>query len=139
MSRLLLGQLARFLVVGSIGFAIDGGVLNLLVWNGFDPYVARGISFPPAVTATWYLNRVWAFGVREGRARAQYLRYIAVQIVGAIGNYAIYAVILLVIPHTVEGVLTAFAAGSAGGLLINFVGARTFVFASGRASGALAD
>ena len=130
MTRSLAGQLARFLVVGAIGFIIDGGLLNLLVWQGINPYLARAISFPPAVTTTWYLNRIWAFAARAHGPRRQYLRYLAVQIVGACGNYLIYALILFVVPHTVDGVLAAFAVGSAGGLLINFVGARMFVFLS---------
>lgn len=139
MTRTLGGQLSRFLVVGAIGFVIDGGLLNLLVWQGMDPYLARAISFPPAVTTTWYLNRAWAFAARAGGARRQYLRYLAVQIAGASGNYLIYAILLSVVPHTVEGVLAAFAVGSAAGLLINFVGARAFVFLSGSPAERAAD
>lgn len=139
MTRTLTGQLARFLVVGAIGFVIDGGLLNFLIWQGVNPYLARGISFPPAVTTTWYLNRVWAFATPAGGARRQYLRYIAVQIAGALGNYLIYVIVLFVVAHTVDGVLAAFAVGSAGGLLINFVGARTFVFLSGGPPPRVAD
>jgi putative flippase GtrA len=130
----LITQFTRFLAVGAVGFAIDGGLLDLLVWSGIDPYQARAISFPPAVTVTWYLNRVWAFAVRDKAARRQYLRYIAVQIIGAVSNYALYAVVLLGIPHTSTGVLAAFAIGSAAGLVINFVGARKLVFVSGDSS-----
>jgi putative flippase GtrA len=138
-SRTLFSQFGRFLLVGAVGFAIDGGLLDLLVCKGLDPYVARAISFPPAVTVTWYLNRIWAFGVRDSGARRQYLRYIAVQIVGAVSNYAVYGVVLLGIPHTPTGVLGAFAAGSAAGLVVNFVGARTLVFIGGHSSGALVE
>jgi putative flippase GtrA len=129
-TRTLSGQIGRFLIVGTVGFVLDGGVLNLLVWNGVDPYVARVFSFPPAVTVTWYLNRVWAFATRSGGARHQYLRYVAVQIFGAVGNYTIYAIILSVVPHTTEGVTVAFATGSVCALLINFIGARMLVFSS---------
>ena len=62
-------QVARFLIVGTVGFAIDGGLLYLLVRTDVDPYLARGLSFPPAVTATWYLNRVWTFAARQGAVR----------------------------------------------------------------------
>jgi putative flippase GtrA len=130
-SGTLLTQIGRFAIVGSIGFAIDGGLLYLLVLKGVDPYLARGFSFPPAVTATWYLNRVWTFAARIGAPHRQYTRYVAVQIAGALGNYAVYALILVFIRRTAGGALVAFAAGSAAGLLINFIGARTFVFASG--------
>ncbi|HEX3847007.1 MAG TPA: GtrA family protein [Steroidobacteraceae bacterium] len=128
MSRGLLRQIARFIVVGGLGFAIDGGLLYTLVSRGADPYLARAISFPPAVTATWYLNRVWTFAARSQAPRSQYLRYLAVQGAGALGNYAVYALILAFVRHTAERAFAAFAAGSAAGLLINFVGSRTLVF-----------
>ncbi len=129
MKSTLLGQIARFAVVGSAGFAIDGGLLYVLISKGFDPYLARCMSFPPAVTVTWFLNRVWTFSARTGGARRQYARYLAVQVAGAVGNYAVYALILFFIHRSAVGALLAFAAGSAAGLVINFGGARTFAFA----------
>ena len=134
MSGTLLGQIGRFVVVGGVGFAIDGGLLYLLVLEGADPYLARVVSFPPAVTATWYLNRVWTFAARTGTPRRQYTRYLAVQIAGALGNYAVYALILMFIHRTAGGAIVAFAAGSTAGLFINFAGARTLVFVPGRLS-----
>jgi putative flippase GtrA len=130
-NRAFVEQVARFLVVGTIGFGIDGGLLYLLVRSGVDPYLARALSFPPAVTATWYLNRVWTFAARQGAVRRQYARYLAVQLVGALSNYAVYAAILSLGHRTPEGALVALAAGSIAGLVINFAGARALVFVSG--------
>jgi putative flippase GtrA len=129
-NRTLFGQIGRFVVVGAIGFAIDGSLLYLLVRNGTNPYLARGVSFPPAVTATWYLNRSWTFAAHAGSTHQQYARYITVQIAGALSNYAVYALVLLLIYQTAEKALVALAVGSATGLLVNFVGARTLVFVS---------
>jgi putative flippase GtrA len=136
--RTFVDQIARFIVVGTVGFAIDGGLLYLLVRSGVDPYLARAFSFPPAVTATWYLNRVWTFAAREGAARRQYARYLAVQLVGALSNYGVYAAILSLGHRSAEGALAALAAGSIAGLVINFVGARALVFVSGGSATAAA-
>lgn len=132
--RSLPGQFARFLVVGTLGFAIDAGLLELLVHQGINPYAARALSFPPAVIATWYLNRIWAFADRGGRAHWQLARYVATQLTGAATNYAVYALVLLLIRHSAATVLAALAAGSAAGLLINFFGARSVVFVSRRSA-----
>lgn len=131
MRRTLVDQVARFVVVGTVGFVIDGGLLYLLVRSGVDPYLARAFSFPPAVTATWYLNRVWTFAARQGAARRQYARYLAVQLVGALSNYGVYAAILSLGHRSAEGALAALAAGSIAGLVINFAGARALVFVAG--------
>lgn len=131
MKRAFVEQVARFAVVGTVGFAIDGGLLYLLVRSEVDPYLARALSFPPAVTATWYLNRVWTFASRAGTARRQYARYVGVQVVGAASNYGVYAAILSFGHRSPEGALAALAAGSLAGLLINFAGARALVFVSG--------
>jgi putative flippase GtrA len=126
----LLEQIARFAVVGTIGFAMDGGILYLLVSKGVDPYVARAISFPPAVTVTWFLNRIWTFAANDGAARRQYARYFAVQIAGALSNYLVYGLILSFVDRTAVRALLALAAGSAAGLIVNFIGARSFAFVS---------
>jgi putative flippase GtrA len=137
--RTLVDQVARFVVVGTVGFVIDGGLLYLLVRSGVDPYLARAFSFPPAVTVTWYLNRVWTFAARQGAARRQYARYLAVQLVGALSNYGVYAAILSLGHRSAEGALAALAAGSIAGLVINFAGARALVFVSGGAPTAVAE
>jgi putative flippase GtrA len=138
-NRAFIDQVARFLVVGTLGFAIDGGLLYLLVRIGVDPYLARAFSFPPAVTATWYLNRVWTFAARRGIVRQQYARYLAVQIIGALSNYGVYAAILSLGHRSAEGALAAFAAGSIAGLVINFAGARALVFVAGSSAAAVAE
>lgn len=130
MNQTLVRHILRFALVGAIGFAIDAGLLYLLVRAGVSPYLARGISFPPAVTATWYLNRVWTFSVPDARAGQQYARYVAVQIGGALSNYAVYALILSVIPVTPERAVGALAVASSIALILNFSGAKMLVFVS---------
>ena len=126
-----------FCLVGLVGFAIDGGLLYLLLVSQFDPYFARALSFPVAVTVTWYLNRHWAFGIRPsipGKGR-DYRRYILIQVVGAMGNYLIYALILIFIQHTAFNVLAALALGALLGLVINYSGSRWWAFRDSLPSG----
>lgn len=125
-----LQRLLRFCLVGCIGFAIDGGLVYLLVSYGMDPYLVRAVSFPTAVSATWYLNRHWAFGIDSavpGKGR-DYRRYVLVQTVGALGNYFVYALLLVYLSHTAANALAALAIGSLLGLVINYSGSRWWVF-----------
>ena len=78
--RLLIAQLARFGVVGLIGFVIDVGVFNLLRATILEPsdihegpIIAKAISTCLAIAANYVGNRYWTFGatkreqvVREG-------------------------------------------------------------------------
>ncbi len=127
----MLRQLVRFAVVGTLGFVIDGGLLYLLLQSQFDPYLARGISFPIAVTATWYLNRVWTFSIGDvAVSPREYKRYLLIQIAGAGANYAVYVLLLQFVEHTPANALMALAVGALVGLIINFFGARYWAFAA---------
>ena len=122
-------QLIRFLFVGGIGFLIDGGLLFLQIWLGINPYLARFVSFPIAVVATWRLNRFWTFPQADRASPSlQFNRYLAVQVVGALCNYIAYASVLAANDETTGAAALGFALGSAIGLIVNFLGARIIVF-----------
>jgi putative flippase GtrA len=72
--RALVGQFARFGVVGGIGFVIDFAVFNLLtntvlgaetVHEG--PLFAKVISTTIAIIFNWIGNRFWTFRAHRGR------------------------------------------------------------------------
>lgn len=121
-------QILRYGLVGGLGFVVDAGLLYALIATGAGPYVARVASFAAALTITWGLNRAWTFETR-GRAGAgrSYLGYLAVQLVGALTNFVVYAGALRLIAPTPVNAVLALACGSAVGLIVNFTGAR-FVF-----------
>ena len=82
------------------------------------------------MSATWYLNRHWAFGIPgsvPGKSR-DYRRYLLVQTVGALGNYLVYALLLAVLGLTARDALVALAVGALAGLAINYTGSRWWVF-----------
>lgn len=134
--RNLLPDLCRFAVAGAVGFAVDLSVLLLIVtWLGEPPLLARLGSFAAALITTWLINRYWTFrrrtaGKNPREVRREFVRYSAVSLTAGIANYTVYA--LLILAAVTPGpryLVVALAAGVAAGMIINFVGARNFVFA----------
>ena len=93
-------RLAKYLVVGSVAFAIDLGCLLLLV--GHLPLLAANtIAFLVANAANFALGHVWVFGqALDAAAAPQYARVLAVSLVGlAINDAVVWAgVVWLALP-----------------------------------------
>jgi putative flippase GtrA len=135
----LLPDLCRFAVAGAVGFAVDLAVLfAIIVWLGEPPLLARLGSFTAALVTTWLINRFWTFRRRTGAQKPrevshEFARYSAVALTAGVANYTVYA--LLILAAVTPGpryLVVALAAGVAAGMIINFVGARNFVFARRR-------
>lgn len=126
----LAAQFAKFSVAGGIGFFVEAVVLTLLVNGlGWDPYLSRVASFTVAVTATWLINRRYAFRAgASGRKDAEYARYFLVQTVGVTINFAVYVAAIRLFPELARFPVIPLALGSGVALFANFVGMRIFVF-----------
>jgi putative flippase GtrA len=124
------GRFMRFAVVGATGFFVDAALLSVLISQGLGVYSARLASFPAAVTWTWLLNRLWGFrDDRTHRATREWARYVAVQTFGALVNFLVYSVLLAsIFNERTELAIYALAAGSAAGMIVNYVGAAALVF-----------
>lgn len=86
-------QLLRFLLVGGVGFVVDGSALLLLVHVGdVSPIFARIPSFLIAVTVTWWLHRNFTFkGVRQTAPSVrEWLLFIAANALGNGLNLCLY-------------------------------------------------
>jgi putative flippase GtrA len=124
-----LPPLARFALVGCVGFAVDGGLLQVLVWAGWGPIAARAVSFPAAVLATWWLNRSITFrGQDAGPLWASLLRYVAVSIVGTAVNFGVYTSLVLGSASMAARPIVPFAIASVLALAFNYLGSKHFAF-----------
>jgi putative flippase GtrA len=118
------GQFLRFCLVGAVGFVVDAGVLEALVrFDLAGLYLGRVLSYLVAATATWWLNARFTF-----RAAGDWHRYVAINAVGAVVNYAVYAAVLWAVPAVKALPSLAVAAGAAVALLVNFSANRALVF-----------
>ena len=124
-------EFLRFLVAGAIGFGVDS--ILLLAFTqlfGWQPLGARLASLATAITTTWVINRLWTFR-NSGRPRSigwEFFGYTAVQATGGAANYGVYALIVALAGQASWQLLLALAAGSATGLVVNYLGARKFVY-----------
>lgn len=131
----MLHDFVRFGVAGAVGFVVDVCVLLLFV-TGLDqpPLLARVFSFAAALLTTWTINRLWTFRRRtRGKSRRdvsrELARYGAVALTAGAANYAVYAMLVVAAPSARPiYLLLAVIAGVAAGMVINFLGARSFVF-----------
>lgn len=131
--QLLISQILRFGVVGTVGFAVDGGVLTLLTQLAhWDIYAARAASFSCACLVTWLLNRLVTFrstSGRQPRGRAkEYAGYFVIQGIGALINLSIFTCLVWRYPQLTRLPMIPLAAGSLVALFFNFFAARRFVF-----------
>jgi len=108
-------QFTKYVIVGGIGFIIDGGLFSALVASHLNPYESRAISFPAAVSVTWILNRRFTFDTAPPQARrveSQLAIYIWIQLLGALLNLSIFFLLELINPVPNLPKITYLALGS---------------------------
>jgi len=130
MSISILRRFPGFVLVGSIGFLIDAGILTALMRSlGLGHYGARAISFTIAVTATWYMNRRWVFERNAVRMSSrEYTSYLSVQVIGALINLSVFAAVIEFVPGLAKVPVIPLAVGAAVALIFNFSASNRFVF-----------
>jgi putative flippase GtrA len=79
-----LERFLKFMVVGTIGFVVDFGTLNLLVQLVHFPLLlANTISFSLAVLSNFTWNRLWTYpDSRSKPIRSQLVQFTIVNVVG---------------------------------------------------------
>lgn len=124
-------QFALFCMSGGLAFLIDAGLTQAWVsLVGLDPWSARALAFPVAVTATWLFNRSITFRVTAVSGLAgEWLRYVGTQLFGLLLNLGVYAVLVGVSATAARWPAMAVAAGSVAGLFANYLGAKHVAFA----------
>jgi putative flippase GtrA len=129
-SKAIILRLAKFGFIGVIGFAVDSAVLlcgtNIF---GLDLYSARIISYVVAATTTWLGNRLLTFADRPKTSLVkQWATFLALNGVGFLANYTVYAVLVAQFPYIYEHPVWAVAVGSLAGMMFNYVASTRFIF-----------
>lgn len=120
-------RVARFILVGGIGFLTDAGMLLLLLrYTGLDPFTARLIAIAVALQVTWLLNRRFTFGRSTASAAVEGVRYNGVGIATSIFNYLVYSGLLLVFSGLPP--LAALVVASAAATVLSYTGYARLVF-----------
>lgn len=130
-------EVALFAVGGVCGLLIDAAVVQALVSVlGWNPYLARVLSFLLAATFTWWWNRNYTFAARRSdrAAHAEWLHWMGLMSVGAVINYGVYALLLVNFSCLQRWPALAAAAGSAVAALVNFSTARGMLFKGSKTS-----
>lgn len=118
--RRLIAQLARFGVVGAIGFVVDLGVFNLLRATVFSPdevhsgpFWAKVVSTTVAIFVNWIGNRYWTFRhQRRSVAAKEGFEFVVVSLGGMVISLGCLAV-----SHYVLGFTSALADNISGNVI----------------------
>ncbi|MCU0758643.1 MAG: GtrA family protein [Steroidobacteraceae bacterium] len=124
-------ELLSFAGIGAAAFFVDAGMLQLLLAGGAGLYVGRLGSWLCAATFTWFLNRRLTFRDADRRSPLrQWARFLAANSVGGLLNYGTYALCVALSDTARRWPVLAVGAGSAAGLVANFLLSRRLVFRS---------
>jgi putative flippase GtrA len=130
MSAAVIQQARRFVIVGAIGFLVDGGILTLLhSMFDFSLLHARLCSFSAAVTLTWYLNRQHTFAAsKDVRAIHEWGRYAVVNSIGALLNLGIFLWLVYRFTALANWPIIPLAVAASVALVFNFFASRHLAF-----------
>lgn len=130
MSNSLHLQVRSFALIGAVGFIVDGGILTALhSFAGFSATKARLVSFPVAVTLTWYLNRRRTFRQQKDQnSSREWARYAAVNSVGALLNLLVFLGLVHQWQSLSEFPIVPLAIAAGVALVFNFAGSKLFAF-----------
>jgi putative flippase GtrA len=118
-------QLAKFCVVGVIGYAVNLAVYTVLLDGAGLHYISAAVgSFLVAVTNNYLWNRLWTFRAQRGGVAYQGMRFLIVSTAALLANLAVLQ--LLVTVGLGEVVAQAFAIVLV--TPVNFVGNKLWSF-----------
>ena len=131
------GSLAEFFhfgVVGASGFVIDLTCYFLVQWLfGLSHTVARAISFWPAVSWNWALNRRTTFDERKRRPRVrQWIEFVLSSLVGFTISWGSYYLLTSYVAWFAAYPVAALVSGVLIASLFNFTAASFFVYSDKR-------
>ena len=122
-------RVLSFGAVGATGLVVDTGFYLGLQWAGLGHLLARFLSFWPAVTWNWRLNRAATFRDRPPMATAaQWTRFAVSSLMGLATNVGSYALLTGLVDFFAQYRLLALLAGVVIGSAVNYATATRFVY-----------
>lgn len=126
-------ELVHYGAVGASGFIVDVVFYYLLQFLGLEHQIARAISFWPAVSWNWALNRVATFSERQRRPKAkQWFEFVITCLIGFSVNWGIYFALTSNVPFFDSYRFLALVVGIGGASLFNFTASTLFVYSEKR-------
>ncbi len=114
--------------MGGLGFFVEAAIIFIIqTWFDYLIVYARAFSFPPALFATWICNRIFVFSSHQ-KVGVEIFKYVVTQVIGALLNLAVFEFLILSYSLFREYAILALAAGSAVGLVSNFLISLLWVF-----------
>ncbi len=118
-----------FGLVGATGLAVDIAVYFGLTSLGLEHRLARLLSFWPAVSWNWLLNRGFTFGERPTRPRdQQWAKFAVASLVGLGANVGSYTILTTYVTVFDRYRIVALLCGVALGCALNFTTATLYVY-----------
>jgi putative flippase GtrA len=118
-------QLAKFCVVGAVGYALNLGVYALLLnWANLHYSLAATGSFLVAVSNNYLWNRIWTFRHQRGHLAYQGLRFFIV----SVAVYGANLLLLTLLIETGAGKIVAQAIAVVLVTPLNFLGNKLWSF-----------
>jgi len=139
MDSRIVSQFSRFVVVGFMNTAIDFTVLNILsfvtgIYAGAWLIVLNSTAFLAATTNSYFMNKYWTFGVRDGAQTSEVSKFLSVSLVGLVINssivYGITTFLVSPLPQITLVLWENLAKATATGISLfwNFIGYKFLVF-----------
>lgn len=126
------GTFAEFIsygLVGASGFIVDLAFYFLLQAFGMSHQWARAMSFWPAVSWNWRLNRIATFGERKRRPQArQWAEFVLTSLVGFTINWGVYVTLTGEVEFFDDYRVLALLAGIGAASVFNFVMSSLYVY-----------
>lgn len=123
-------KLAKFALVGGIGFVVDSVTFSIIYQNyELELLTVRLIAFILAVLTTWLGNRLFTFRDRTHiETITQMRRFFLSASLSALPNLLVFKVMSALLAETSWGVYIAFVAGVGVGMVSNFLLSDRWVF-----------
>lgn len=119
----------QFALVGSSGFIVDLSIYLLLQVFGVSHNMARAISFWPAASWNWAMNRLITFSHREKTQKAQqWGAFVSSSLIGFSINYGTYYTLTTYVPFFQQQMILALLVGILMGMAFNFTISNLFIF-----------